>query len=275
MSLPTTLAAQIQPAIEAGLGAAASVIGQPFYAYRVGAGAAGDFPSGWTALPGIAIKKKRIADAKLESSLKSGGTLFYEILADLSSSLLGDVFVNGDAPFVSGSSYGAGATFVVGSTDFDGLALSWHPPVSKAAGARLNARARIFRAALTPQSRNPNRTRWDDSQAALLPLVLTAGAFSFGAAGGAASWVPAGLGASERPASAPEFGSKGSTSDPATTPEDRAYVYLPPLPGYTPREADRMEAEDGSRYVLVQPYAQGAGVVGAQMVATRVLGGTG
>ena len=47
------------------------------------------------------------------------------------------------------------------------------------------------------------------------------------------------------------------------------FFYLPPLPGYLPREGDAIIDMDGARYLVENPYEQLSGAVGNQMIVDR------
>ncbi len=261
----------IQQRIDSGLGKAASKVGAPYTALRCDENASGDFPNGWTVVAqNVPIKRNRVRDQKLDTNLLSGATLWYDLVADMSDFLLGDVFVSTDADFATGVSYGAGATILANTYEMNALALAWHPPVSKALGARLDRRGRIYRSLNRAQNENDSdETRtWLTSLDTSAPLVLNDGMYGWGALSDAGAFVPIGIGSTERPSRAPEFGPQPL---PTTTPTSRYFGYLPPLPGYVPLEGDQLETEDGVRFLVTQPYFQQAGVVGSQLTIDRTL----
>ena len=246
-------------------------MGAPFTAVRCDDNATGDFPDGWTKVAqNVAIKRTRVRDQKLETNLLSGATLWYDLVADMSPFLLGDVFVSTDAAFVTGVSYGQGATILAGTYELNALALAWHPPVAKPVGARIDRRCRVYRSIARAQNETDTDTTpdWSVSESATSPLILCDGTFGWGQVSDSGSFVPMGLGSTERPSRAPEFGPQQL---PTTTPISRYFAYLPPLPGYVPLEGDEIEAEDGTRFVVTQPYFQQSGVVGSQLTIDRTL----
>lgn len=262
--------AYVQGKIDYGLGKAGAVLGQPFSAYRA-AGGSGDYPTGWTSVgSSVPVYRVRVSDSKLQAAMKASGTIWYEINGGMQAFLLGDVFASADAPFVSGQSYGAGATFLPGSLQFDGFALAWHGPGFVPIGARVDRRCRIYRPSSAPQMLTTGNVAWRQTSDDSMPLVLTAGVFAFGSPGGTASYVPFGIGSTERPPTGRNF----TPATPGIPGVPRYYGYLPPLPGYQPTEGDRIETEDGARYDIINPYDQQAGVVGSQLLLDRVISQT-
>lgn len=202
--------------------------------------------------------------------MKSGGTIWYNILGNIEAFLLGDVFVCTDAAYQPNVSYGAGATLLPGSLQFNAMALAWHMPVKEPVAGRLERRVGIYRPNPNPSAlagSGDGSTYFKETKDNDLPLVLTSGTFAFGSAGGQASWVPAGFGSTERPAAKLLFPPNNNT--PGMTPAIRYYAYIPPLPGYTPVEGDALVDEEGSRYLVINPYRQEAGVVGYQLSIER------
>jgi hypothetical protein len=262
--------------MEAGFGQAAAQTGQPYTAYRIISSSSGDFPSGWSTIgTNVLIYKTRMsstAASTIESALLSPGTMFFSMVANMSNYLLGDVFVLSDAPYVAGVSYGAGATSIVGPTlEINALALAWHPPVFTPVGARISHRVRIYRPQQAPERRiNPDGSQtymWRQTEFHGQPLILSSGKYSFGAIGATPSWIPAGISGTERPSRGANF----IPAPPGTPYIPRYFAYLPPLPGYEPTEGDRLLTEDGARYIVVNPYKQEVGFVGAQMSIDRVI----
>lgn len=257
-------AAGIQALIDGGAGIASTYLGLPFTVYRIDSNSTGDFPNGWT-IVGVdsLVYRTKIKDTGLEQALFGSDTLWYQLIGDMSVFLLGDTFVQNSPQFLIGDpspGYGAGATLLQGSRQFDGFVLAWHPPVSLGYGARADRRARIYRTARTGvgtsgQGRLQNQ-----------PLIMAGGTYSWGTTDQTASWVPLGLASSMREMRRMDFAA-GTMAQP---PVQRYYGYTPPLPGYTPRENDILIIEDGSQFVVVQPFYQEAGVVGNQMALDRM-----
>jgi len=262
--------ARVEHHIDRGRGKAAQKLGQPFLAYRLTSGSSGDFPDGWTGVPGplgtlsFPLFRRRMSEGKIEIGLKNIA-LLEEIIANMEPFLLGDIFVQNDPPYVPGVSYGAGATQMPGTMEFNGLCLASHFPVGKSVGARLDRRVAIYRPAGGPQTLPDGSLYWasthDDDQ----PLLLARGKYSFGAAGtGEAVMVPAGW-ASQHRQSERTFG----PGVPGMLKPIKYFFYLPPLPGYLAREGDALIDENGARYVVVSIFEQQAGVVGQYLVVDR------
>ena len=259
--------AAIQQKIDSGLGKAGKKLGAPFAAYRVEASSNGDYPTGWTQVATTApIWRIRVTEGKLPSALKASATVFWQIIGGLTGFELGDVFLNVDKPYVPGVSYGAGASFIGGSSlQIDAFAVAWHGPVEIPIGARLDRRAHILRPNMTPTATPDGTSIWRQTSDEALALTLVNGVFTFGA--GPPSWVPVGLSSSERPPRGHNF----DPGYPGVEDIPRYYAYVPYLPGYEPSEGDRLLTEDGAMYRVVNPYQQEAGFVGAQLSVDRML----
>jgi hypothetical protein len=264
--------ATIQKHIDRGRGIAAKKLGPPFQAYRFAGATNGDFPSGWARLTvnnqqTFPLFRRRLGpEDKVEIALK-GVTIWYKIIADMTPFLLGDVFVQADPPYVPGQFYGAGATALAGAEELNAIGLAWHPAVNVAVGARLDRLVTIFRPSNVPATMPDGRGYWKSTADNDLPLVLTNGQYRFGIAGAKnASLIPAGLAAHTKHGA--------SLFDPKVPGVSKIqpghwYFYLPPLPGYLPREGDAIVTQDGARYVVTTPFEQRAGVVGNQLIADR------
>lgn len=260
--------ARIQHHIDKGLGLAAKKLGPPYSVYRITNTSSGDYPGGWTLLAtNQPFFHRRVNDKKLESALQSAGTLWYQIIGNVEPYLLGDVFLLTDPPYSPGRSYGAGATSVAGTIEFNAFALAWHAPVNEPVGGRLDRRAGIYRPSLNPAQLDDGSSYWKSTHDNDTPLILTNGQYAFGTPGATASWVPVGLASTNRVTGDILFAPK----TPGMTDAIRYYAYLPPLPGYTPSEGDAIITEDGARYLVVHPYTQNAGVVGSQLVVKRMI----
>lgn len=262
--------ARVQHHIDRGKGIAAKKLGPPFLAYRVTNTAAGDFPEGWTGTPGrnglnFSLFRRRMADTKLELGL-SRAAIFFDIIADMEPFLVGDVFVQNDPPYVAGFSYGAGATSLPGTQQLSAMCLALHQPVGKSVGVRLDRCAGIYRPAGAPLTFTDASNYWASTHDNDSPLVLSAGRFAFDTseAGQPASLVPVGFIADHRK-SDKIFG----PSVPGMVTPIRWIIYIPPLPGYSPREGDAAITEDGARYVMSSPFVQETGVAGTQALCER------
>ena len=181
--------------------------------------------------------------------------------------MLGDVFLQIDPPYAPGVSYGAGATELYNTLQFNALCLAWHAPVNEPAGARLDRRAQIYRPAMTPAPLADGSAYWKSTKDNDTPLVLVNGNYVWGGAGGIASYVPVGISSTHRVAGDIQFPPKIS----GMTDTVRYYMYIPPLLGYEPTEGDAIITEDGARFLVMHPYNQEAGVVGSQLVVKRMI----
>jgi hypothetical protein len=258
--------ARIQRHIDHGRGQAAKHVGQPFVGYRLGSGSSGDFPGAWNVtVPNFYMFRRRLAETKLELGIKNVA-LFYDIVANMDRFVLGDVFVQNDPAYAPGFSYGAGATSIPGTIEFNAMCLAWHPPENKAIGARLDRRVKIYRPAESPASVGANgATYWKETLVNDLPLVLSGGTYAFGTAGaGNASFVPAGFMSAIR-----QHDWIFQPGVPGMLKEAKWFVYVPPLPGYMPAEGDALVDENGARYLVVVPYEQKTGVSGYQLTCDR------
>jgi hypothetical protein len=194
--------------------------------------------------------------------------MFYDIVANMSPFLVGDVFMQNDPNYVNGISYGPGATSIVGTNiEFNGMCLAWHPPENKAVGARLDRRVQIFRPSNTPATVTgvAGAAYWKETHDNDAPLILTGGVYAFGSAGASgASFVPAGAMSAIR-----QHEWIMQPVVPGAIKEAKWFFYLPPLPGYMPAEGDALIDENGARYVISVPFEQKTGVSGYQFVCDR------
>lgn len=252
--------------VDKGRGIAAKNLGQPFEAYRVEAGNSGDFPADWTVVtPSFPLFRRRYQSTQKIETGMTRGAMWFEIVANMNPYLLGDVFVQIDPAYQPGVSYGAGATLLPDTIQFEGIALAIHMPVGKSIGARLDRRVRIYRPSFGSATLGDGSQFFKTTLDNDLPLILSNGQYSFGQEGQVASFVPAGFTAYERPSGDDLFG----PHVPGMPKPSRYFIYVPPLPGWSPTEGDALVAEDGSRYVVEVPFYQEAGVVGSQLVCHR------
>lgn len=262
--------ARIQEHIDRGKGIAAKRLGPPYNAYRVISSSSGSFPGGWSrvATNYPLFSRKFVGEGKILTGLKNTSQ-WIDIVADMDPFVLGDIFVLADPSYVPGVSYGPGATSIPGTIELNGIALAWHPPVNNAIGARLDRLVTIWRPAMAPAAQGDGSDYWKSTHDNDQGLVLGGGQFAFGTAGaGVASLVPAGIGSAHRRGEA-IFG----PGVPGMMKGTHWFFYLPPLPGYLPREGDAIIDQNGSRYVVVSPYEQLAGVVGFQLLCDRKVAG--
>lgn len=262
--------AGIQEKIDRGRGKAANRLGQPYSIYRLGAASTGDWPDAWSTIDSnyLVYTRRLKSERDIEVGIQNA-TLFFDLIADLTPFILGDVFLETDPPYDPGVSYGPGATSVAGDPmQFNAFALAWHPPIAKSVGGRIDRRGQIYRPATRPQVNTPDLSPyWRETHDGDRPLILNNGTFQFGGPGGRGSFIPCGLTSAYRPSGQKPFEVSGTP--PGMLRPAHWFAYIPPLPGYLPRTGDALITEDGARYVVVQPYYQTAGVVGSQLMLDR------
>ena len=255
----------VQRHIDYGRGRAGLVLGPPCSVYRVGGagGGSGNYLDPANLVQTNVRVSRRIVTSRaaLESPPRSMGSLFYELLLDATNWLTGDVFVENDPV------YGAGDTEVdYSTTQFEGYCLAYHGPIKKTIGARIDRVGLIYRPLETPDASGYWSPTLPPGQVA--PLVLMGGSFSFGPPTAPASQIPMGL------MSMPRTFKAAFRDIPGDTRSTQWFCYLPPLPGYVPRSGDRIVNDSdtfasGSRYVVIHPYEQEAGLQGSQLVLER------
>lgn len=257
--------ATIQAKIDRGKGKAGSKLGQPYDVYRLEPDSSRDFPVGWTKIASsFSVFPRRLkGESSIESAI-SNATLFYDLIADMTQFQLGDVFMMSDPPYDPGVSYGLGATKVAGD-QFNGFTFAWHPPVRKAIGGRCDRLCRIYRPGGKPAPLQDGNVYWRSFHQGDQPFVLIDGVMALGGPGELGSLVPCGFVSAYRPYGPKPF----DPSPPGMLRPSHWFCYLPPLPGYTPREGDAIITQDDARYVVIEPFFQQAGVVGSQMMMDR------
>lgn len=257
--------ARIQAHIDRGKGIAAKKLGPQYAAFRLVSWATGDFPNGWGCVNNsFALFRRRLtAENKFDLSLTKT-TLWQDIIADMSPFIVGDVFLSIDPPYQAGVSYGDDATQQAGSQEFNGICLAYHPPVGKAVGARVDRLAQLYRPATSPGSNPEGSLSWKATLVNDQPLVLEDGVYALQAAGSVpASMIPVGLSAIHRK------GDSNISNVPAMTKPQVYFFYVPPLPGYLPREGDALVEQNGARYVVTSAVEQTSGVAGYQLICDR------
>lgn len=240
-----------------GWGKGAAHVGQPFSAYRVGASSSGNVIQAGNqltaALPVYRTKLKP-GDPAFETD-NTQGTYWFSIEANLTGYQVGDVFVLND------SVYGAGYTSVNYETnEFEAFCLAGLRPGYTAIGARIDRNITVLRPNDSPDSTGYFKATLDNA----LPVVLNNGQFSIGDVGAKAAQIPAGFMPIPRPHGGAIF-----DATPNIPPHTLWRMYVIPLPGFTFREGDRIVGPDESRYVVLNPYRQEAGLVGSQLIIER------
>jgi hypothetical protein len=252
----------IQRAIDRGRGAAAQVLGEPSNVFRLVAGANGNYldSTNKIASPNIFFRGCSAKDirAGLESDSRLG-TFWFEMIGDMSSFQLGDIFLINDPV------YGSGSTLVPWTTtEFRAICFAQHAPVKKSFGARLNTTIQVRR--LTNAAAQNGGKYWQAGQNDGSPVCLVNGQFVLVA--GTPSNIPCGLIATGR-----TYGEKSFNDDPTNLHKSAWYCYVPPLQGFNFREDDRVIAADGAIYRVLIPYQQQAGAVGSQLYLERLSAG--
>lgn len=179
----------------------------------------------------------------------------YEIVGDFRDYLVGDVFVQNDTV------YGSGHTLVTFITpEIEAFCVAFHGPVKKTVAGRIDRQVQIYRPPITDPDANDY---WAADLQAAFPLKLINGVFQFGALGEYPALIPSGFSSHIR--------ARGEIFPdiPSTTGEPLYLIYVPPLPGYEPREGDRIVEQRGARYVVHVPFEQEAGLIGMQLAVTR------
>jgi hypothetical protein len=257
----------IQWQIDKGRGVAASKLGGPFNVYRLLASAATNFidPLNLVSSNYLVYHTQKGTGGFRGSyeGINVGAPLF-DIVGDMGPFIVGDVFIDADSPYIpiggSSSGYGSGATSVSFQTlEIYGFCLGFHGPIKKSIGARLDRLANIYRLPRRPDSGNYR----SGSKNASLPLVISEGICSLGNVNQPPALIPVGL------AARPRWKSDLIKSIPTSTGELEYYCYVPPLPGFSFQESDRIVLQDGSRYVVQLPWEQQVGFVGSQLAVQR------
>lgn len=249
----------IQRLIDRGLGIAARNIGQPMSAYRLQANGAVNFlDTANLVQANVMVYRQPSGAGKLGIEGVTLGSPLYELFGDFNTFYVGDVFVQTDPAFPTG--YGPGATLADFSTvEINAFCLAFHGPLKKIIGARIDRLAQIYRMASAADTNG----YLSAETAASLPVVLSDGTFSVGAVGATAAFVPIGM------ASLPRWRGRLFADIPTSTNEVVWVAYAPPLPGFLFKEGDRLVLQDGSRYVVQNPYEQMAGLAGSQLMVER------
>lgn len=257
---------QIQRHIDYGRGKAAQRLGPPFDVYRLNARSAGDFITPANLIrSGFPVFRRSSKDDKTLETPMRQGTHWYELVADMTGLLVGDVFVQRDPV------YGVGATSITEPTDqFNGFALASHAPVRKTMGGRLDREVFVYRASSSPGQRDGY---WHNALDSMQPLVLIEGEYRLAAPGAQPSKVPTGFMVYYRQYGHDQYPPQVQ----GITKPTLWFAYVPPLPGWAFREGDRLveppfNSQPGARYVVANPYSQDTGQVGSQLVIEREVG---
>lgn len=256
---------QIQKNIQKGRGFAAKELGPPHDVYRI----TSQDDQGNVFIPAnkIATAVKFFTKIAYGASIRTSfegerqqGILWYEIIADLTNYLVGDIVKLND-PI-----YGAGYSSVnFPNEQFKGFAIADNSPLKKALGGRLSCCINIFRLSETPTGDD-----WSATRKSGRPVVVSNGTFSLGDVGSTPCKIPAGLMASGK-----SYGDKIVDQVPGLQRKSGWELYLPALNGFDIREGDRVQGPDGARYVVIVPYTQKVGATGSQWFLEREDAGPG
>ncbi len=246
--------AGVQAHIDRGRGIAALHVGQPYDVYRIAANGAVNYLDALNKIASVPVLRRLIGGTKAGLEASPLIQLLFEVVGDMSHFELGDVFIQNDP------AYGAGATSVTYETEqFNGFVLASHVPVKKSLGGRVNYLGTVAR----PNAGVDANNYYSADPCAGDVLSLVDGVFALGVADAPAAAIPVGVETEKR--------IRGDLFNdiPTTTREVFFVMYVPPLPGFTFREGDYVILQDGSRYVVQNPYEQQAGFVGSQLVVQR------
>lgn len=244
----------IQKKLDYGRGKEASKLGAPYDAYRVSSASSGNvIQDSNKIVSGVRIYTKVDSGSAKETSHQLG-IMWYQIIADMSPFLVGDVFVLNDPV------YGAGYSSVPFTTkEFNGFALADHSPIKKSLGGRLNINIQILRLNVATTAQG----QWDKTLNSAQPVVLKNGLFGIGDVGQTGAWIPAGLMATKTDRD------KAFDQVPAQQRKSSWELYLPALNGFDIREGDRIVDANGARYIVIVPYTQHVGASGSQWTLER------
>lgn len=250
---------QIQDLIDQGRQFAADELGQPFDVYRMAVYGNGDLIQSSNKIASSINIFYRVAYGTLVrtsfESERQQGTVWYDIVADMSPFKVGDVFILNDPV------YGAGSSSVPFNTSqFKGFALADHSPVKKAIGGRLDITAQFYRPSKMPDQQG----RWQNVQKTGLPICFKSGVMQVGLANDTASKIPIGLIATGR-----SYGERLFDQVPSDPKHSSWMCYIPALAPFEFREGDKLVTADGARYLVVVPYTQFVGASGSQFFLER------
>lgn len=241
--------------VDGGRGKAAKKLGSPYDVYRVELGSSGDFVSApHKVASDVLVLAKPSSLAAHKDGVVANGLVEYNLIADLSSFKVGDVFVNVDQFFGTGHTRSVSAP----AGSYQGFCLTQHASIRKAIGCRLNDTAQVYRLNKGVDADGYWSAEFSNSNS----LRLVSGVFSFGA--GVAAKIPIQLAPVLRP-----YGDRVIDKEPSNIRQSAYMAFVPPLPGFHFREGDRLIASDGARYVVVVPGGQDVGAVGFQMFLQR------
>jgi hypothetical protein len=236
-----------------GIGVAGRQLGPPCSIYRPIV--TGDWIQGGNLVVSNYYAWRRISVSKAdqESPAHTFGTLFFELIVDLTNFFVGDLFIEND-PF-----YGTGGTAVDFTTvQFPAHCVASHAPNKTPIGARIDRTALFYRPVTGTDTNGFFSPTLNQN---VQPIICTSGVFSLGTVGSAACRIPVGMMAMPRDRDTVYKGAPGDTGVSVW------FCYVPPLNGFNPRPGDRIVTSAG-RYVVKHPYQQQVGIVGSQLMCS-------
>ncbi|MBY0548715.1 MAG: hypothetical protein K2W95_15705 [Candidatus Obscuribacterales bacterium] len=249
--------ADIQERIDGGRGKAGDVLGMPHDVYRIVAGSNGDFLAAGNKLStqmNLYWKAVKEVKGSQEGDTKRGFSI-YELVADMSGYKVGDLFLNADPIYQAGN-----VKVNFSSTDIVGICLASNAPEHKAIGVRCNKVAKVYRPSATGPSVDGY---WTPTVENAAPLRLVSGSFGLGTVGQTPALVPMGI----QPLS--PSGEKAVDDVPGMARKSNFACYMPPLPGFTLAEGDRVEDNIGCIYSVIVSYRQDTGMAGNFLVLEK------
>ncbi len=264
----------IERQIDRGRGKAAKHLGPPFDVYRIQANAALNYLDAANKIRSNFPVFRRVLKGLEHKEGPDMGSLFFEMIADMSNFVTGDVFVERD-PFYGTSGYPtAGDITPFPTPQFNGICLAFHAPIRKNIGARVNRLGIVFRPTGAPDANG----YWSPDINSAQPLLLSNGSWALAAPGAANALIPMGVSANER------FHGELIHGLPSSTPLTRWFIFVPALKGFQFLEGDIIASLDadapvedyadilqnGSRYIVIHPFGQESGLVGNQLVCERI-----
>jgi hypothetical protein len=254
-------------------GIGAKLIGTNYSQYRITSTSNGNVldPSNLI-LQNFPIQRKRYTPEKSLESNMAQGCYYFQLMGDMATVLVGDVFVSTDTVAM----YGPGSTMVDWSTYmFNGFCLGSHGVIKVPIAPRIDRQVQIYRPATVPDSNNYNVTTLDGA----LPIMIVNGITQLGTAGdvSAAALIPAGF----MPGKRPKGDIFGTIPDMPDAPQWSIYIIpLPtstasptPSPSYSNfsiREHDIIVSQAGDFYRVVDAWWQDSGLAGSFLTARRM-----
>lgn len=241
-------------------GVLALQVGIPMNVYRITSSSNGDWiqPNNLFA-SNIRVDRQPMkkGDKGFESA-KNLDTFWYELMADCTPFLVGDVFVSNDTVLNQGSVV---TTFP--NHEFIGLCLAENMPTRAPIAARINTTAQLYTPALVPN----RQSYYDSTLPNKMPIICMDGQFQALNNGQIASFIPIAF----MPARAAGNIYHQPTAN--VTQQERRLIYTPPLNGYRVIPGDEFVLPTGARYVVVGNYSQDSGTSGGQFLVEKVVSG--